>query len=245
MRNYLLSGESLKPNTSFNNGDFELRFQDDFNLVVYKSGKAYWASGSGSRVNIGKECELVMESGGNLKIGTHWEAGTDGNPGAFLKLEEYGVATIYTADGKNVLWTSGVLPSDGKVPADDKSLLSSCKKFELVFQKDNNLVLYERQYTGGTCSGRTALWATRTNGKADTLRMHSGGNLALYDSNNDEVWSTNTNEHGSYVKVEDGFVTVNSATNQRMWTSLGETWMSRLPDDTNVRLLFFILLLLI
>ena len=214
---------------------FELRFQDDLNLVMYKSDKAYWASGSGRIDNIGKECVLAMELNGNLKIGTYWETGTDGNPGAFLAVEDYGVATVYAVDGKKVLWASSVLPPGSTIPADDKSLFSSCKNYELVFQHDKNLVLYQRHYTSGALSHRTALWCTRTNSKVETLKMEESGNLVLYDSSNVEVWSIKTNQSDSYLKVETGYISIYSATHERLWTSLGESWMSRMPADTKVR----------
>eukprot|EP01032_Pedospumella_encystans_P011392 gene11392-13244_t len=224
----LQSGETCKPNNSLKANGYELRFQDDLNLVLYKGSNAYWASESGATSNVGKDCDLVMEAGGNLKMGTYWESKTGGNPGAFLKLEDYGVATIYSADGTKVLWTSSVLPSGAEVPAEDKSIFSSCMKYELVFQKDGNLVLYEHQI-----SSRTALWVSYTYKNAKTLRLKSGGDLVIYDNSNDAVWSTNTDVSGSHLKVEKGFISVSSGAT-RLWTSLGENWMSRLPDDTKI-----------
>jgi len=65
-----------------------------------------------------------------------------------------------------------------------QKLTSTDGRFSFLFQADGNVVLY---------FGATPLWASNTmNGRGLTLRMESGGNLALYDAANAVVWSSGT-----------------------------------------------------
>lgn len=149
----LSSGSSLKQGTSLQVKGFELRYQQDCNLVLYQGDKPLWASQSGTAALASQYYELVMKADGDLDIYGIWSSGTSGNPGAYLELTEYGVPTIYSKDGKTVLWTTGILPSKGSVPAEDRIILSPNKRYELKFQRDGDLVLYRR------ASGQSVVFA--------------------------------------------------------------------------------------
>jgi YD repeat-containing protein len=76
-------------------------------------------------------------------------------------------------------------PGETLVPF--QRLTSADGRFTFLFQADGNLVLY---------FGVTPLWASTTmNGRGLSLRMESGGNLALYDAANAVVWSSGTGGH--------------------------------------------------
>ncbi|MBP0715989.1 S8 family serine peptidase [Burkholderia sola] len=79
----------------------------------------------------------------------------------------------------------------------NQSACSPSGKVCLVMQGDGNLVLYPS--TGGQ-----ALWATGTQGTGATRAvMQADGNLALYTAANKAVWSTQTNNPGTFLAVQD------------------------------------------
>lgn len=243
----LSSGSSLSAEESLSNGDFQLRFQKDGNLVVYMNKKyPVWSSGFGGRS--GHATKLKMEENGNLamyerdSILPYWTSETDDNPGAYLILEESGVATIYKKD-KHVLWTSNVLPNHGATmyASNNHSILSDNKEFELTFQTDGNLVLYKRilNYLKH-CTARQPIWASQTitSQKAATLRMEPHGDLVLRGKDDNILWVSGTSSPGARLRVQnDGSFSVFANQTEGgglLWSSLGETWMSRLPDGAKV-----------
>ena len=111
----ILSGENMVVNRNYssNSGIYQLRFQEDGNLVFYNNhqGEALWASDT---VGEGKLC--VMQEDGNLviyKTNTRsiedaiWQSNTDDNPGAFLMVQDDGKIVIYARDFKKGLWKRG------------------------------------------------------------------------------------------------------------------------------------------
>ncbi len=86
-------------------GRFTLILQGDGNLVFYQNGsKALWSTSTfGSSVQ-----STVMQEDGNLVIygpsGAIWSSKTDGNPGAWLALDDHGALVIDDANGKPIWW---------------------------------------------------------------------------------------------------------------------------------------------
>lgn len=117
-----------------------------------------------------------------------------------------------TTEEKNIhrparTWTPSILPKpvppgsdilySGEVLQQGQMLVSGDGRFRFILQYDGNLVLYYHP-TG------TPIWATDTiNPDINLLRMLSGGNLVLYDSNNTAWWLTYTYGYpGAYVIVQ-------------------------------------------
>jgi Fibronectin type III domain len=106
--NDMLPGEVLKANTSImsTNGQFRLTYQDDANLVLYRTGDgaALWDT----RPQPGGPGECIMQADGNLVVynaagAAVWASNTNGNPGAHLILQDDGNVVIYRPDGA-LLW---------------------------------------------------------------------------------------------------------------------------------------------
>ncbi|SRR6266446_843317 len=77
-------------------GRYQLRFQDDGNLVfadrdVPPGGPALWDSGTAGRP--GEYCILQGDDGNLVMVGPFgavWDLGTSGNPGAYLAVQDDG-----------------------------------------------------------------------------------------------------------------------------------------------------------
>lgn len=95
-----------------------------------------------------------------------------------------GVGTVvdggakYIPAGTELLYGQYVISLDGR--------------FKLVAQSDFNVVLYQ---------GSTALWSTKTSGRATMgkFSIQSDGNLVLYNNTDIAVWKSNTSGHPSAV----------------------------------------------
>jgi hypothetical protein len=92
------------------NGNFELVFQDDGNLVLYWKtyARPLWASNTNGRT--GARC--VLQNDGNLVIcdasgAIAWSSNTGGNPGAQLVVTDDGQGYLSTAGGGRTLWQTG------------------------------------------------------------------------------------------------------------------------------------------
>lgn len=106
--NVLKSGQELRANKSIvsPNGKTKLTFQADGNLVVYRDGKALWATGTWNKGAV----RAVMQADGNLVVYTAdnkalWASGTAGKKGAFLRLEDSSNLLILL--GSTRVWQSG------------------------------------------------------------------------------------------------------------------------------------------
>lgn len=96
------AGSSLKAGQTVRsaNGQYELKMQEDGNLVLrdLANNKVLWASGTaGSGAQ-----SATMQADGNLVItkgdGTSWSSQTGGKAGSFLKVQDDGNVVIYTPD---------------------------------------------------------------------------------------------------------------------------------------------------
>ncbi len=72
---------------------------------------------------------------------------------------------------------------------------TTCNKYNLVFQNDGNLVLYN--------PNSSPVWATGTEGRAARMSVQVDGNVVLYDSANQPIWATNTDGNpGAYLSLQ-------------------------------------------
>lgn len=83
---------------------YEVRFQNDGNLVVYnREGRAIWASNTDGR----GATQFSIQGDGNAVIyaghNPVWSTGTDGHWGAFLAIQEDGNVVLYDPSYR-VLW---------------------------------------------------------------------------------------------------------------------------------------------
>ncbi|HUA50101.1 MAG TPA: hypothetical protein VMA77_33020 [Solirubrobacteraceae bacterium] len=161
---YNPAGAAVWSSNSRGTGCPQLVIQNDGNVVIY-SPKAIWATHTvqttmepGDVLHPGwsiyspsEQLQLIMQADGNLVLYDGagkplWASNTDHHPGAYAVMQSDGNFVVYPPTG-HALWASGTDHHSGAY---------------LSLQSDGNLVVYE---------GSTALWATKTNGKA------SGGSL--------------------------------------------------------------------
>jgi hypothetical protein len=92
------------------NGQFELKYQNDGNLVLYEGASARWAINCWPNcIDIGGANNAKMQYDGNFVVYNAsgipvWASGTDGNPGAYLAVHDDGRLIVYSAGGA-VLWS--------------------------------------------------------------------------------------------------------------------------------------------
>ncbi len=229
----LVRGQSLRSG----NGQYELIFQGDSNLVLYKryatgSTRALWASNT-----VGSSAvRCIMQGDGNLVLydaANHpvWASGTNGNPGSRLVVQEDGNAVIYRANGSAAWATNTVqraVPNgptasgDGMRPGEvlhqGNSIQSANGTYLWIFQTDGNLVLYKR-YPGRP---NKALWSSRTNGRpAWVCVMQGDGNLVIYDIDANALWASGThgNPGSRFVIQNDGNGVIYRANNTPSWST--------------------------
>jgi hypothetical protein len=76
--------------------------------------------------------------------------------------------------------------------ASGDSLTSKNGRYELVMQKDGNLVLFRVE------PKRVPLWSTATNVKnGDSCSLQPDGNLVVYNKDGRAIWASDTNGHFS------------------------------------------------
>lgn len=143
------SGTGVGIETSFfsPSGQFELRFQDDGNLVLYQLPATVLFA---SDTNDMGATLLSMQVDGNLVIydgdGTPlWESGTNGNPEAYLVLQNDGNLVIYSNEGLQNLGFFSIPPdwSDGSI--ETLSWLTSVTESPQAVEQRMGLRLSPRQ----------------------------------------------------------------------------------------------------
>lgn len=89
----------------------------------------------------------------------------------------------------------------GKALNQDDQVVSNSGRYQLILQKDGNLVLYDLS------GGQKALWTSGTSGQvANQCIMQTDGNLVLYDlsSGQKALWASGTSGHpNAYLRVQD------------------------------------------
>ncbi|MDI1483666.1 matrixin family metalloprotease [Polyangium sp. y55x31] len=119
--------------------------------------------------------------------------------GATMYAYYSGVDTSLADDDRAGIWSryaSYASPSgcgslsSGQGLGAEQSVWSCDGRFQLKFQGDGNLVLYQ---------GGSALWASGTNGKGgDRAIMQEDGNLVIYKSTGQPVWASGTAGSSNY-----------------------------------------------
>lgn len=227
---YLGAGAELRSPS----GRYTFVYQPDGNLVLYKNypfhdRKWLWDS---ARFSAPGRC--VMQGDGNLVVYNSagawvWDSATNGQPGAYLEVQDDGNVVVYRAD-RHALWAtntvqpplpasgppaSGAVMWPGQVLHPEKELRAG--KFALVFQGDGNLVLY-RYYSDGN---RKALWGSGTNGRrAEVCTLRGDGNLVIQGPDGEVLWATNTSAPGGRLQLHaHGDLAIHAASDQVVWST--------------------------
>ena len=114
----LFPGQSLQPGQTLqsDNGVYTLTMQSDGNVVLRNNASTpLWRTGTGGGQFDPRD--FIMQTDGNLVLydtsgQPRWESKTQGNPGAFLNVQNDGNLVVYragatTETGNNSLWNSG------------------------------------------------------------------------------------------------------------------------------------------
>jgi predicted heme/steroid binding protein len=239
MADHLNANDSLVRNQSrsSSNGIYELIFQGDSNLVLYKKypsrpARALWASNTvGSAATV-----CVMQGDGNLVLYDAanrpiWSSGTHGNPGSRLVVQDDGNTVIYRSND-SASWATNTVQqavpngptatgdgmSSGQVLHKGNSLSSSNGTYLWIFQGDGNLVLYKRYPNRPD----RALWASNTHGSlAWVCIMQGDGNLVIYDVDGKALWASGThgNPGSRFVIQSDGNGVIYRPNNSAAWAT--------------------------
>ena len=129
----LFSGQSLQPGQTLRSGNtlHTLIMQSDGNAVLYNSqSQPLWSTNTGGQI---KPRDFAMQADGNLVLydtsgQPHWASNTQGNPGAFLNVQDDGNLVVYragsaTETADNALWAAG--SNDMWVSADTPGVMST------------------------------------------------------------------------------------------------------------------------
>ena len=109
-------------------------------------------------------------------------------------------------------WQVSLSPDGILWPGEQLDASNGC--YRLVYQGDNNLVLYDAAWT--------PLWASGTNGPSPGfVAMQGDGNFVLYDADGVPRWASGTPGHPGAVVVmqTDGNLVVYGADGQPLWAS--------------------------
>src|SRR5260370_558806 len=193
----MLPGQVLNPGQSINSADgrFTFIYQNDGNLVLYRSGVPLWASST----NGPEDGVFVMQAGANrapyLSKGNPVVASdTSGSPRSHLIGQNVGKGGVYGADNM-AIWATNPWVTVGRAAKADQmqpgqvlnpgqGITSADGRFNFVYQNDGNLVLYR--------SG-APLWASSTNGRGvGVCIMQTDGNLVLYTPGGHALWASGT-----------------------------------------------------
>lgn len=201
-------GSAISPN-----GQYRLTLQTDGNLVLSEvgTGTSIWQTRTeGIPVNL-----AVMQADGNFVLYNGstpvWLSNTGGNPGASLFVDNSGELRIVSTNSE-VLWKSLAVVD---VLAPGQSVTSANGLYQLLFQADGNLVLYD-------LSDGTPIWQSRTHGTGASLAvMQADGNFVLY-SGSTPVWLSNTGGNSGATMVVDnaGLLKITSPNEEVLWRSL-------------------------
>lgn len=158
--------------TILSNNNYNLIFQNDGNLVLYKNNILYWSSGTTSKnIKI-----LTMQNDGNLTMASIirqvWFTDTYDNPGAMLNLTKWGDINIINTDN-NII----------------KTIFSNIKYYlSTKFWNDSPNALFSDK------KGRVwkYTWSDYGNGRdIDTIPSNDGAKnrfRGLYKSSTDKQW---------------------------------------------------------
>ncbi|MDP9912417.1 YD repeat-containing protein [Variovorax boronicumulans] len=128
--------------------------------------------------------------------------------------------TVYTDDQMqglvNFTFTDSLQPD--QVLGSNQSIVSVDGRYQLVFQDDGNLVIYDRQ------QNRLPVWSSETSGSGgDRFIFQTDGNLVIY-AGSQPIWNSNTFDQTAQrlIMQPDGNLVLYSA----QWTAIWETGTS-------------------
>ncbi|HEX4926195.1 MAG TPA: hypothetical protein VFV50_19025 [Bdellovibrionales bacterium] len=242
--NRLTRDQTMQPGdfVQSSNGQYRLEYRSDGNLVFLEtsSNRVLWASGTtgaGTVVMQGDGNLVIYSSASGRPL---WASNTAEYPDAYLSVEDDGRAAVFSSDGL-ARWSTGSTapaprPSPTPVPAPGPgpgpapgsswelasgaalqagmSLIAENRQYELVYQGDGNLVLYDQM-------ARKPLWASNTDGRGTgRVEMQADGNLVMLSAAGTRLWQTGTNRAGSKLVVQsDGNVVIYTNTGTPVWAT--------------------------
>lgn len=183
-RNTLKAGEKLVPGQKLQsfNGRWELTYQADGDLVLSKDGSRMWQSRTSGK----PAGEAVMQTDGHFCLyspvpAVYWKTGVFGFSDGRLVLGNDGDLVVLRGAAE-VAWRANrntLFPDDQLTPGRKLSSLNG--QWELVYQTDGNLVLYQQGYLR---------WQSNTSGQdAGTAVMRGDCCLCLYDPEGVAYWT--------------------------------------------------------
>jgi hypothetical protein len=204
-------------------GQYKLIMQVDGNLVLYRTEDNFvmWASGTNGlgadRCKMQEDGNLVIyDDDGNMPTPI-WASVTDGNPGAFLQIENDGKLIVHksTRDFTPIWSTARLCP--GRTLQPNTILRSANGKYKLEMQTDGNLVLRN--------DFNQIKWASNTYGNPGSrVQMQFDGNLVIRNAGNQIIWASNTysdfifRNNSSSLRVEDnGNLVIYKPNNAAIW----------------------------
>lgn len=168
------------------NGSYCLIMQHDGNLVLYtKYNAMLWSTRTGGLGAV----EARMQHDGNLVLygpqrQVIWSSNTWGHDAANLVLKDTGDLVIIDRKGE-IIWkgfTANTITPFTLVLCFDEKITSPNGKYQLIMQRDGNLVMYDEQ--------STAIWSSATSGSGATnARVARFGFLELFNDQEQVLWS--------------------------------------------------------
>ena len=232
----LPGGSQLSPGQAISSPDgrYQLIFQTDGNLVIYRADGApiWWTGTHGISPGAAR-----MQTDGNFVVydsanAPAWHTYTYGNPGAYLSMQNNGAFVIHAANGAR-LWGSPVPPNEVNpppggggggptAPSPDtlavgarlypgQAVQSLDRRFALTYQTDGNLVLYG--------PGGVPRWSTQAFSSPGYAEMQVDGNFVVYASDGTPIWASGTSgsRGGTLVVHNDGQVDITTAQGLVVW----------------------------
>lgn len=211
------------------NGKYGLTLQTDGNLVLYRKlgdkKLARWASGTVLRYHE-KTAQASFDKNGDFRLlidgEQKWNAGTKGM-NAVLTIRDDGNVVVMSGSERQ-WWTDTMGPSEpgtlkcGEVCAPDEPITSPNGKYTLVYQADENLVLYGEN--------KQVLWAvdrSENYPQPGCLRFDSNGRLTTMNRSKVQRWHSDfehvfSKEGTAVLKVrDDGQVAILNEAGQIVW----------------------------
>jgi hypothetical protein len=111
--------------------------------------------------------------------------------------------------------------NDGRSNSADDTVTASNKAFQLVMQRDGNLVVYQLDAQGERA---VPTWASNTTGNAGAqARLQDDGNLVVYrPDGTTPVWASNTaNRRGANLQLGDDGALALYLAGEVVWTARG------------------------
>jgi len=200
LRRFFVTGNSLHSAVILRSGNSLISSRGTYTLTmlatvdlvisIASTGRVIWSFGTaghpGATAVLQRDGNLVVHASDGSVLKT---TGSGGHPaGTYtMTIQEDSNLVIYTPGG-TALWssntTNNLLGSTESLHA-GQFLRSHGRQYQLIMQKDGNLVLYDT--TNGSVT-----WETNTSVMNSRVIMGPGGALTIYGPLGKELWSTHT-----------------------------------------------------